>query len=101
FGGAGREVVVEERLVGEEASLLVLTDGTNVVPFLPAQDYKRSHDADQGLNTGGMGSYAPAPVITPALYDEALRAIIEPVLHGLRGEGRPFRGCLYCGVMKT
>jgi phosphoribosylamine---glycine ligase len=101
FGAAGRTLVIEERLEGEEASLLVLTDGTRVVPCLPAQDYKRAGDGDQGPNTGGMGCYAPAPLITPELYDEALRTIIAPVLAGLREEGRTFQGCLYCGVMKT
>jgi phosphoribosylamine--glycine ligase len=101
FGAAGRTIVIEERLEGEEASLLVLTDGTRVVPFLPAQDYKRAGNGDRGPNTGGMGSYAPAPVITAALYEAALRTIIEPVLRGLREEGCPFQGCLYCGVMKT
>ena len=101
FGSAGAEIVIEERLIGEEASLLVLTDGANLVPFLPAQDYKRAYDGDLGPNTGGMGAYAPAPVLTEHDLDEALRTIIEPVLRGLREDGAPFQGCLYAGLMKT
>jgi len=101
FGDAGREVVIEERLEGEEASLLVLTDGERVVPLLPAQDYKRAYDGDRGENTGGMGCYAPAPVITPALLEEALRTIVRPTLRALADDGHPFRGCLYAGLMLT
>lgn len=101
FGEASAEIVIEERLEGEEASLLILTDGRNVIPCLPAQDYKRAYDEDRGPNTGGMGSYAPAPVITPALYEDALESIIHPVLQELERDGHPFQGCLYAGVMKT
>src|SRR5207248_4759357 len=101
FGGAGAEIVIEERLEGEEASLLVLTDGENVVPFLPAQDYKRAYDDDRGPNTGGVGACAPAPVLAESDCQEALETIIEPALRGLREDGAPFQGCLYAGLMKT
>jgi phosphoribosylamine--glycine ligase len=101
FGSAGAEVVIEERLRGEEASLLVITDGTRVAPFLPAQDYKPAFDGDRGPNTGGMGAYAPAPVISAQDHAEAMRLIIEPVLRRLREAGAPFQGCLYAGLMKT
>lgn len=101
FGDSGSEIVIEELLVGEEASLLVVTDGEAVAPLPAAQDYKRARDNDEGPNTGGMGSYAPAPLITPALYQEALEKIIRPVLRGLAEDGAPFRGCLYAGVMLT
>lgn len=101
FGEAGKEVLIEERLEGEEASFLVLTDGRDTVPLLPAQDYKRAHDGDQGPNTGGMGCYAPAPVLAPALQEDALARIIRPTLQGLAEDGNPFQGCLYAGLMKT
>jgi phosphoribosylamine--glycine ligase len=101
LGSAGSEIVVEERLEGEEASLFVLTDGERVLPLAPAQDYKRIGDGDQGPNTGGMGSYAPAPVLDAALVDEAVETIVRPTLHGLRVAGHPFQGCLYAGLMKT
>jgi phosphoribosylamine---glycine ligase len=101
FGDAGSEIVVEEFLEGEEASLFVITDGTNVVPLLPAQDYKRALDGDRGPNTGGMGAYAPAPVITPQLHREALERIIGPTLRALAADGAPFQGCLYAGLIKT
>lgn len=101
LGAAGAEVVIEERLIGEEASLFVLTDGKDAVPLLPAQDYKRAHDGDQGPNTGGMGSYAPAPVLTPELVETAMAQIVRPTLQGLAAQGSPFQGCLYAGLMKT
>ncbi|MFN3651880.1 MAG: phosphoribosylamine--glycine ligase [Armatimonadota bacterium] len=101
FGEAGQEVVIEERLVGEEASLFVLTDGVRVAPLLPAQDYKRALDGDEGPNTGGMGAYAPAPLISPALYEQAVETIVRPTLRALREDGAPFSGCLYAGLMKT
>jgi phosphoribosylamine--glycine ligase len=101
FGAAGREIVIEERLVGEEVSLFVVTDGREIVPLLPAQDYKRLRDGDEGPNTGGMGAYAPAPVLTPDLHREALETIVRPTLHGLAEDGAPFQGCLYAGLMKT
>jgi phosphoribosylamine--glycine ligase len=108
FGHAGEEIVIEERLEGEEASLLVLTDGCAVVPLLPAQDYKRAYDGDRTVTvggheilTGGMGSYAPAPLMTPQWVEEALATIVRPVLRGLEEDGHPFQGCLYAGLMKT
>jgi phosphoribosylamine---glycine ligase len=101
FGEAGAEILIEERLEGEEASLLVVTDGREILPFLPAQDYKRIRDGDQGPNTGGMGSYAPTPILTPELYQVALETIVRPVLGGLEADGCPFRGCLYAGLMKS
>ena len=100
FGSAGDEVVVEERLVGGEASLFVLTDGERAVPLAPAQDYKRALDGDRGPNTGGMGSYAPAPLMA-GLVEEAMDSVVNPTLRGLREAGTPFRGCLYAGLMKT
>src|SRR4051794_118217 len=101
FGDAGRHVLIEERLEGEEASLFVLTDGQDAVPLLPAQDYKRAGEGDRGPNTGGMGAYAPAPFMTPPLVEEAMSRIALPVLRGLREDGAPFRGCLYAGLMRT
>jgi len=101
LGAAGEEVVIEERLQGEEASLFVLTDGRAAVPLPAAQDYKRALDGDRGPNTGGMGCYAPAPLLTPALVEEAMRTIVRPVLRGLAEDGAPFRGCLYAGLMLT
>jgi phosphoribosylamine--glycine ligase len=101
LGEAGAEVVIEERLQGEEASLFVLTDGRDAVPLLPAQDYKRIFDNDQGPNTGGMGSYAPAPLLTPGLVEEAMERVVRPTLRGLADDGAPFQGCLYAGLMKT
>jgi phosphoribosylamine--glycine ligase len=101
FGESGREIVIEERLQGEEVSLLVVTDGSSIVPFLPAQDYKRTFDGDAGPNTGGMGSYAPAPVLTHGELNEAVSEIVLPVLAALGQDGHPFRGCLYAGLMLT
>jgi phosphoribosylamine--glycine ligase len=101
FGAAGDVVVIEERLVGEEASLLALCHGEAILPLIAAQDYKRARDGDLGLNTGGMGSYAPAPVITPARYEEAVARIFRPTLASLARAGTPYAGCLYGGVMIT
>lgn len=99
FGAAGRRLVVEEFMPGEEASLFALTDGVHVVPFGGAQDHKRIFDGDLGPNTGGMGAYAPAPVLTPALEALACETIIKPALAGLAAEGAPYRGVLYAGLM--
>lgn len=99
FGTAGSSVVVEEYLDGEEASVFVLTDGERYAVLPAAQDHKRVFDNDQGKNTGGMGAYAPAPVMTPALLDEVERTIIRPTLDGMRAEGHPYTGCLYVGLM--
>ena len=101
FGEAGDEVVLEELMEGEEVSLFALTDGDDYVLLAPAQDHKRIHEGDLGPNTGGMGAYAPAPVADEALIDTARRSIIEPVLIGMASEGRPYKGCLYAGLMVT
>jgi phosphoribosylamine--glycine ligase len=101
FGAAGNEVVIEERLSGEEVSLLAFTDGMTVKPMPPAQDHKRIFDDDQGPNTGGMGAYAPAPICPPALVEEYKRSILQPAIDGLREEGKPFVGVLYAGLMLT
>lgn len=101
FGEAGAEVVIEERMTGQEVSLMAFTDGMSVVPMLPAQDHKRLLDGDQGLNTGGMGAYAPAPIFTPELMNEAVEKILKPAVDGMRSEGNPFVGVLYAGLMLT
>lgn len=101
FGAAGSEVVIEERISGSEVSLMAFTDGTTVVPMLPAQDHKRIFDNDQGPNTGGMGAYAPAPVLTAELQAEAVEEVLKPAVAGLKAEGRPFVGVLYAGLMLT
>jgi phosphoribosylamine--glycine ligase len=101
FGSAGDEVIIEERLSGEEVSLLCFTDGLTVKAMPPAQDHKRLLDGDLGPNTGGMGAYAPTPVCPPALAEELTRTILQPAIDGLRSEGRPFVGVLYAGLMLT
>ncbi|PKO21969.1 MAG: phosphoribosylamine--glycine ligase [Chloroflexi bacterium HGW-Chloroflexi-1] len=99
FGAAGDEVVIEERLYGQEASVLAFSDGRNVVPMPPAQDHKPVFDGDRGPNTGGMGAYAPAPLVTPALMDTILREILQPAVDGMRAAGTPYVGVLYAGLM--
>ncbi|NMC70633.1 MAG: phosphoribosylamine--glycine ligase [Myxococcales bacterium] len=99
FGPAGARVVVEDCLVGEEASLLVITDGTRCVPLRAAQDHKRVGDGDRGPNTGGMGAYVPAPALDDRLLGRVLDRIVEPTVAGMRAEGTPFAGCLYVGLM--
>jgi len=99
FGKAGDQVVVEEFMKGEEASLFAITDGTGFVNLVTAQDHKAIHDGDRGPNTGGMGAYAPAPVMTPELIRQAEERIIRPVLDEMHRRGCPFRGVLYCGLM--
>lgn len=101
FGNAGNKVVIEEMLVGEEVSLLVFTDGKTVVPMVSAQDHKRIFDGDQGPNTGGMGAYAPAPVLTPELQEQVLNEIVLPTVEAMAAEGRPYKGVLYAGLMIT
>jgi len=101
FGGAGAEVVIEEFLEGEEVSLFALTDGTRVVPFGSAQDHKRVGDGDTGPNTGGMGAYSPAPILTPELEARALREIVEPTVRAMAEAGTPYSGVLYAGLMLT
>lgn len=101
FGDAGLEVVIEERLSGQEVSLMAFTDGTSVVPMLPAQDHKRLLDGDCGPNTGGMGAYAPAPIFTAEMMSEAMEFILQPAVDGMRSEGTPFVGVLYAGLILT
>ncbi|WP_311029472.1 phosphoribosylamine--glycine ligase [Mesorhizobium koreense] len=101
FGGAGAEVVVEEYLEGEEASFFCLCDGTTALPFGTAQDHKRVGDGDTGPNTGGMGAYSPAPAMTPAMIERAMREIVEPTMRGMAEIGAPFSGILYAGLMLT
>jgi phosphoribosylamine--glycine ligase len=101
FGAAGDRVVLEEFLVGEEASYFVLADGTACVPLSSAQDHKRIFDDDRGPNTGGMGAFAPTPRLTPGVERRVLDDIVDPVLHGMAAEGTPFRGFLYVGLMLT
>jgi phosphoribosylamine---glycine ligase len=101
FGGAGEEVVIEERLSGEEVSLFGFSDGTTVRPMPSAQDHKRIFDGDEGPNTGGMGAYAPAPICPPQLAEQFTREFLQPTVDGLRQEGRPFVGILYAGLMLT
>ena len=99
FGEAGARVVVEEFLTGEELSFMAVTDGTTVVPLAPAQDHKRVRDGDQGPNTGGMGAYSPAPIMTPALRAHVMRDVLEPVVRGLAKRGIKYTGVLYAGLM--
>ena len=101
FGAAGAEVVVEEFLEGEEASFFVLCDGATALPLATAQDHKRAFDGDKGPNTGGMGAYSPAPVMTPGLCVRAMREIIEPTVKAMAARGTPFKGVLYAGLMLT
>jgi phosphoribosylamine--glycine ligase len=99
FGAAGREVVIEEFLAGEEASFIVMADGEHALPLATSQDHKRLQDADQGPNTGGMGAYSPAPVVTPAMHARIMREVIEPTIRGLAADGMPYTGFLYAGIM--
>ena len=101
FGAAGAEIVIEEFIQGEEASFFVLTDGAAALPLASAQDHKRAHDGDTGPNTGGMGAYSPAPIVTEAVAADIMARIIEPTIRAMAAEGRPFKGVLYAGVMLT
>jgi phosphoribosylamine--glycine ligase len=101
FGTAGDQVVLEERLIGEEASLLAFTDGFTVIPMVAAQDHKRVGDGDTGPNTGGMGAYAPAPVVTPEILEQVQRTVLQPMIDGMRRDGILYQGCLYAGLMIT
>jgi phosphoribosylamine---glycine ligase len=101
FGEAGDEVVVEERLMGQEVSLMAFSDGSTVVPMLPAQDHKRLLDGDEGPNTGGMGAYAPTPIFTAEMQKEAVERVLKPTVNGLKSEGALFVGVLYAGLMLT
>jgi len=99
FGEAGQTVVVEEFLEGEEASFIVMVDGEHVLPLATSQDHKRLLDGDEGPNTGGMGAYSPAPVVTPAMHERIMREVIWPTVHGLAAEGTAYTGFLYAGLM--
>ncbi len=99
--GTGAEVVIEEYLTGEEVSLFVLTDGTALLPFGTAQDHKRAGEGDTGPNTGGMGAYSPAPILTPELERRAIETIVAPTIAALAADGTPFSGILYAGLMLT
>ena len=101
FGDAGARVVIDEFMEGEEASLLAFTDGTTIRPMISAQDHKRAYDGDRGPNTGGMGTYAPAPVMTPEMTERAVEEILKPTIAAMAKEGRIYRGCLYLGLMVT
>jgi phosphoribosylamine--glycine ligase len=101
FGPAGVRVVIEEFMPGEEVSFFALSDGETAVPFGFAQDHKRAYDNDRGPNTGGMGAYSPAPVLTPALQEAVWRRMVLPAIAGMAAEGRPFRGALYTSLMLT
>ncbi|MFW5432060.1 MAG: phosphoribosylamine--glycine ligase [Methylophilaceae bacterium] len=99
FGDAGSRVVIEEFLTGEEASFMVMVDGKNILPLATSQDHKRLLDGDQGPNTGGMGAYSPAPVVTPEIHARAMREIIKPTIEGMANDGIPYTGFLYAGLM--
>ena len=99
FGDAGREIVIEEYLEGEEASFICVTDGDNVVPFATSQDHKPRDDGDLGPNTGGMGAYSPAPVVTPEVHARIMNEVIHPTVDGMAAEGAPYQGFLYAGLM--
>ena len=99
FGDAGRRVVVEEYLRGEEASFIVMVDGQNILPLATSQDHKAINNGDTGLNTGGMGAYSPAPVVTREIYDRTMKEVIEPTVKGMADEGVPYIGFLYAGLM--
>jgi len=101
FGTAGEKIVIEEFLEGEEASVFAITDGDDFITLAPAQDYKRVFDNDKGKNTGGMGSYAPTPMIDETTLEKIKTQIIKPAIQGLKNENREFKGCLYCGLMLT
>jgi phosphoribosylamine--glycine ligase len=98
-GSAGARIIIEDYLEGEEASFIVMVDGRNILPLATSQDHKRLLDADRGPNTGGMGAYSPAPVLTPALHAKAMREVIQPVVRGMQAAGEPYTGFLYAGLM--
>jgi phosphoribosylamine--glycine ligase len=99
FGEAGAKVVIEDFLVGEEASFIVICDGKQALPFASSQDHKRAYDNDQGPNTGGMGAYSPAPVVTPEIHERIMAQVIEPTIAGMASLGTPYVGFLYAGLM--
>ena len=99
FGDSGNKIIIEEFLQGEEASILAFSDGKNIAPMVPGQDHKRAYDNDLGPNTGGMGAYAPAPIITQELQDEIAETILQPTINAMRSEGIEYKGILYAGIM--
>ncbi len=99
FGEAGKRIVIEEFLEGEEASFICISDGKNVLPLASSQDHKAVYDHDQGPNTGGMGAYSPAPIVTPELTARVMKEVIRPAIKGLAAEGRAYKGFLYAGLM--
>lgn len=99
FGDAGARIVIEEFLIGEEASFIVMVDGKDILPLASSQDHKRLKEHDEGPNTGGMGAYSPAPIVTPALHARVMREIIDPTVQGMARDGIPFSGFLYAGLM--
>jgi len=99
FGEAGHRVVIEEFLEGEEASFIVMVDGEHILPMATSQDHKRVGEGDTGPNTGGMGAYSPAPVVTPGIYDRIMKEVIVPTVEGMAAEGNPYTGFLYAGLM--
>lgn len=101
FGNSGDKVIIEDCLNGEEASIIVVSDGKNVVPLASSQDHKRAFDGDKGPNTGGMGAYSPAPVVTVAVARDIMERVIDPVIRGMSAEGKPYTGALYAGIMMT
>jgi len=101
FGSAGKQLVIEERLVGQEASVLAVTDGQTIVTMPAAQDHKPANDGDTGPNTGGMGAYSPTPLVTDAIMDTVLEKVLVPTVHQMKRSRRPFRGVLYAGLMIT
>ena len=101
YGKGGDRLIIEERLDGQEVSILALTDGRTIIPLESSQDHKRAYDHDEGPNTGGMGAYSPAPIMTPELMEQVEREILVPIVHALKRARRPFRGVLYAGLMLT
>jgi phosphoribosylamine--glycine ligase len=99
FGEAGSRVVIEEFMTGEEASFIVMVDGEHILPLATSQDHKARDNGDQGPNTGGMGAYSPAPVVTPAVFDRIMAEVIEPTVKGMAADGAPYTGFLYAGLM--
>jgi len=99
FGDAGHRVVIEEFLYGEEASFIVMVDGKHILPLASSQDHKAKNNGDTGPNTGGMGAYSPAPVVTPEIHDRIMKEVIEPTVRGMADEGNPYTGFLYAGIM--
>jgi len=99
FGAAGNTIVIEEFLRGEEVSFIVVAHDQQVIPLATSQDHKRRDDGDAGPNTGGMGAYSPAPIVTPALHERIMREVIQPTLRGLASDGNPYTGFLYAGLM--